>query len=234
MVIVVESNESSDGTLTCSECGASGYKNLIRHLKSRHQMTPQEYLKKYPDDKVYTDEMQKKFSKGGYSANQSMKDKGLDFSERSRKARKSEIENDPDAYLKRNHKLFQDPGFRDRAAQRIMKANRWHGDRYRYGENSFRSTWEVEFAKWLDSENIHFEYEGVKVKYLDPERGYERTYYPDFYLPDQNLCIEIKPKVYLDSKVVKAKRDACLKAGYKFKFITQDELNNLSTKLLNV
>lgn len=234
MVILIESNESEDGLLTCSECGASGYRNLTRHLKSRHQMTPKEYLEKYPDDKVYTDEMQQKFSKGGYAANQAMQDKGLDFSERSRKARKTEIENDPDAYLKRNRKLFQDPEFKDRASQRIMKATRWHGDRYKYNDISFRSTWEVKFAKWLDSEGINFEYEKVKVKYFDPEKQQDRVYYPDFYLPEYNLCIEIKPKVYLNSKVVQAKRDACIKAGYKFEFITQDELQNLSTKLLNV
>lgn len=234
MVILRENNEETDGTLVCSECGSSGYQNLTRHLKSSHQMTPQDYLSKHPDDKVYTDEMRKKFSKGGYAANQVMRDNGFDFSERSRKARKTEVENDPDAYLKRNRKLFQDPDFKDRASRRLMKANRWHGDRYRYNGMSFRSTWEVKFAKWLDSEKISFEYEGVKVKYFDPEKGTERTYYPDFYLPDQNLCVEVKPKIYLDSKVVQSKRDACIEAGYKFKFITQDELNNLSTKLLNV
>lgn len=234
MVIVQESNESSDSTLTCSECGASGYQNLIRHLKSKHQMTPKDYLSKYPEDKVYTDEMQKKFSKGGYAANQSMKDQGTDFSERSRKARKTEIRNDPDSYLKRNQRLFQDPGFRERATDRIRSATRWHGDRYQYNGAAFRSTWEVTLAKWLDSEGVSYEYEGVRVKYFDPEKGYERTYYPDFYLPDKNLCIEVKPKTHLSSEVVLAKRDACIKAGYKFLFITQDELNNLSINLLNV
>lgn len=197
-------------------------------------MTPKDYLSKYPEDKVYTDEMQKKFSQGGYAANQVMRDQGLDFSERSRKARKTEKENDPEAYLKRNRRLFQDPQFRDRATSRIRNATRWHGDRYQYNGVAFRSTWEVTLAKWLDSEGIVYKYEGVKIKYFDPEKGYERTYYPDFYLPDKNLCLEVKPKMYLDSEVVKSKREACIRAGYKFRFITQDELNNLSTKLLNV
>lgn len=234
MVVLLESNEDENGLLSCSECGVSGYRNLIRHLKSKHQMTPKDYLSKYPDDKVYTDEMQKKFSKGGYAANKAMQDSGFDFSERSQKARASEIENDPDAYLKRNRKLYDDPEFRDRATQRIMKANRWHGDRYRYDGRSFRSTWEVKFAEWLSSNDIKYEYEGVKVKYFDPEKEEYRTYYPDFYLPDFNLCIEVKPEVYLNSPNVIAKKEACLEQGYKFKFITQNELRNLSTDLLNV
>lgn len=234
LVVLKEDNMSSDGTLVCSECGAKGYKNLIRHLKSRHQMTPKEYLSKYPEDKVYTDEVQKKFSKGGYAANQVMQDKGFDFSERSRKARQTELKNDPDAFLKRNQKLYRDPEFKQRATDRIRSATRWHGDRYQYNGVAFRSTWEVKFAEWLDSQGIVYKYEGVKVEYFDPEKSQERTYYPDFYLPDRNLCIEIKPRSSLYSVVVQAKREACIEAGYKFMFITQNELNNLSVNLLNV
>lgn len=197
-------------------------------------MTPKEYIAKYPEDKVYTDEMVSKFSKGGYSANQSMVNKGTDFSERSRKARATEIENDPDAYLKRNQALFKDPEFKERATKRIMKATRWHGDRYRYKDKSFRSTWEVKFAEWMGSENINYEYESIKVKYEDPDTGQMKTYYPDFYLPDFNLCIEVKPVAYINNSSVVAKKNACISQGYKFKFITQNELNNLSTDLLNV
>lgn len=235
MVILVESiNEDENGLLTCSECGATGYQSMVRHLRSVHNMSPTEYLEKHPDDKVYTNEMQKKFSKGGYAANQAMRDKGLDFSERSRKARATEVANDPDAYLKRNRKLYQDPDFRERSVQRVMKIRKWHSDRYNYNGIPLRSSWEVQFAEWLDSENIKYEYEKVKVNYFDPYYQRNRVYYPDFYLPEYNLCVEVKPKVYLDDETVLAKRDACINAGYKFIFITQDELSNLSTKLFNV
>lgn len=235
MVILIESaNEDENGLLSCSECGATNYQTLIKHIKFKHQMSPKDYLSKYPDDKLYTDDMQKKFSKGGYAANKAMRDKGLDFSERSRKARATELKNDPNAYVKRNQKLYKDPEFRERATQRIMKATRWHGDRYHFNGKSFRSTWEVKFAEWLDSLNINYEYEGVKVQYYDPTKNIYRTYYPDFYFPDINLCVEIKPKMYIEDPSVLAKRDACLENGYKFKFITQDELSNLSTDLFNV
>lgn len=234
MVILIETNIQDNGLLTCSECGAKNYKSLLTHIKRVHKMTMDEYKEKHPDDQLYTDELQKKFSKGGFNANKAMVDKGLDFSERSKKARKTELKNDPDAYLKRNRKLYQDPGFRQRSADRVMKVSKYHGKRYYYNDIPFRSTWEVTFAKWLDSENIKYKYEGVKVIYKDPETDQNKLYYPDFYIPDYNLCIEIKPKCYLGSDRVQAKAKACKDKGYNFKFITQDELSNLSTKLLNV
>lgn len=51
------------------------------------------------------------------------------------------------------------------------------------------SSWELEFAKWCDTENI---------KWIKPENGFEyewngkRIYYPDFYLPELDVYIEVK------------------------------------------
>lgn len=232
--IMISNNEALDGTLTCSVCGASGYQNLIRHIKSRHKMTPNSYRSEYPNDKVYTDRMLSNFSRGGTSANIAMKERGTDFSERARKARATELSNDPYSYVNRNRKLFENPSFKERATQRLIKASRFHGDRYQYHGISFRSTWEVKFAEWLDIEGIPYIYEGLSFEYFDPERRTTRTYYPDFYIPDRSLLIEIKPKIHLDNEVVIAKKDAVLKEGYKFKFITQYELSNLSVILLDV
>jgi hypothetical protein len=236
VVIIVESanNEDENGLLTCSECGLSGYQTMVKHLRRKHNMSPTEYLEKHPNDKVYTDEMQKKFSKGGYAANQAMRDKNLDFSERSRKARATELANDPDAYLKRNRKLYQDPDFKERATQRIMSVTNVHGARYDYNGSSLRSSWEVKFAQWLDSEDIKYEYETVRITYYDPHHKRNRYYYPDFYLPDYNMCVEVKPLCYVDDVTVQAKANATKNSGYNFIFITQKELSNLSTKLFNV
>lgn len=60
--------------------------------------------------------------------------------------------------------------------------NSWH----RYGKICLRSSWELEFAKFLDSIKESWEYES---KYF--ELG-NTTYTPDFYLPNRNLWIEIK------------------------------------------
>ena len=231
---IFENNVDSNGRISCSICGASNYQTMIRHLKSKHNLTPKEYQAMFPEDKVFTDEMSSKFSKGGFAANQSMKDKGFDFSERSRKARETELRNDPDSYFKRNQKLYSNPDFKERATSRIMNASPWHRDRYYYKDLSLRSSWEVKFAEWLDSEGINYEYEKVKINYISPNTNSSRTYYPDFYLPDYNLCIEIKPKMYLANPEVIAKAEATKDAGYGYRFITQDELNDLSIKLLNV
>jgi hypothetical protein len=51
------------------------------------------------------------------------------------------------------------------------------------------SSWELEFAKWCDSQNI---------KWIKPKNGFEyewngiRTYFPDFYLSELNVYIEVK------------------------------------------
>lgn len=54
---------------------------------------------------------------------------------------------------------------------------------------NFDSTWEFEFFKWCENNNIKCERNTKGFKY-----NFEgvRTYYPDFYLPDFNTYVEIK------------------------------------------
>lgn len=56
-----------------------------------------------------------------------------------------------------------------------------------------RSGWEVKYAKWLDSKNIKWEYEKETFKLK------ETTYTPDFYLPEQNIYVEIKGFMHIDA-----------------------------------
>lgn len=51
------------------------------------------------------------------------------------------------------------------------------------------SSWELYFARWCDSENIKWEKNKKGFSY---EWNGERIYYPDFYLEDFNLYVEIK------------------------------------------
>lgn len=64
-----------------------------------------------------------------------------------------------------------------------------------------RSTWEYIFAKWLDKNNITWEYEKRTFKLSD-----NTTYRPDFFL-SKNCIVEIKSKFYSSSidRLVKAK-----------------------------
>lgn len=58
-----------------------------------------------------------------------------------------------------------------------------------YNGLTLDSSWELQFVKWCDSNN---------VKWIRPTIGFEyewfgiRTYYPDFYLVDLDLYVEIK------------------------------------------
>lgn len=57
-----------------------------------------------------------------------------------------------------------------------------------------RSSWELAFAKYLDSKNIRYQVENKRfpIKYF--YQGMEKygTYCPDFYLPDKDKYYEIK------------------------------------------
>lgn len=52
-----------------------------------------------------------------------------------------------------------------------------------------KGSWEVIVAKWLDSNNVIWEHE---TKSFDYEWNGKRKYYPDFYLPEYDVYIEVK------------------------------------------
>lgn len=67
--------------------------------------------------------------------------------------------------------------------------------RIKYKGIWMRSSWEIKYAKYLDKNNIKWQYE---PKAFDLGNT---TYTPDFYLPKQNLWIEIKGWWRGDAKV---------------------------------
>lgn len=77
----------------------------------------------------------------------------------------------------------------------IFKSNiKYTNSKKSYYKNIYmRSGWEVKYAKWLDSKNIKWEYEKETFKLK------ETTYTPDFYLPEQNIYVEIKGFMHADA-----------------------------------
>ena len=61
-----------------------------------------------------------------------------------------------------------------------------HGKRIKYKGICMRSSWEIAYAKYLDSRGIKWEYESKRFYFKDC------SYCPDFYLPEQDKYIEIK------------------------------------------
>lgn len=53
-----------------------------------------------------------------------------------------------------------------------------------------KGSWEEKVAIWLDSQNIVWEYESQKFSYIFENKT--KLYFPDFYLPEQDLFLEVK------------------------------------------
>lgn len=66
-----------------------------------------------------------------------------------------------------------------------------------------------------------------RIKYKD-ENGKTRFYYPDFYLPDYNIIVEVKPLALLSNERVILKADAAMKE-YDYVLITEEELKDLDS-----
>lgn len=59
------------------------------------------------------------------------------------------------------------------------------------GGYRFRSGWEASVARWFMHQGWEFEYEPIRFVYTTIKRG-TRGYTPDFYLPEQDLYVEVK------------------------------------------
>jgi len=71
-----------------------------------------------------------------------------------------------------------------------------------------------------------------RIKYFD-EIGEQHYYFPDIYIPKENLIIEVKSKWTFSNEQKRhfEKRQACLDAGYNFKFMIFDKDGNLLNTL---
>lgn len=69
-----------------------------------------------------------------------------------------------------------------------------------------------------DNFDVHIEYESVHVQY-DGLDSKVHTYTPDLLI-DDCLVIEIKPESKIDDQVVQIKKDAVVKRGFKFIFVS--------------
>ena len=68
------------------------------------------------------------------------------------------------------------------------------------------SRWEVEIAKWMDTEGIRWDRSKSRhmFRWID-SNGDERKYFPDFYLPDFGVYLDPKNDYYLQRDLPKLK-----------------------------
>jgi len=71
----------------------------------------------------------------------------------------------------------------------------WLGNVFKYKNIKMRSSWEVAFARYLDAEELTWEYEKHSFTFKNG-----KTYIPDFYIKEHNKFIEIKSFCFRDSK----------------------------------
>lgn len=90
----------------------------------------------------------------------------------------------------------------------------WEGKTY-----FLRSSFETEYANYLDRNHIKYDVEKIRIKYFDTQLNKERIAIPDFYLPEYNTLVEIKSSYTIDVQNLKDKFKSYEKLGYKVKLI---------------
>jgi len=90
--------------------------------------------------------------------------------------------------------------------------------KYVYNNIVFKSSWEIEVAKWLDSRNIEWVYEPRVFELSNDTR-----YIPDFFLPKFGFYVEVKG--YLRA-ISAEKMSLFVKLGYDLRYI--DDIKNIS------
>ena len=79
---------------------------------------------------------------------------------------------------------------------------------------NYRGSYELDFLeKYYDIMSIK---NRITIRYND-----NKIYFPDFYIPDLNLIVEIKSDYYYNKYLSKNldKQKACLEQGYNFIFV---------------
>ena len=89
----------------------------------------------------------------------------------------------------------------------------------------YKSRFEFDFATYLENNNIEFEYEQHKFTYVPKQR----TYTPDFYLPEFDMFIETKGQ-FVGSDRSKHKLIAEQYPDLDLRFVFQNDKVKLSKK----
>lgn len=98
---------------------------------------------------------------------------------------------------------------------------------YKYGyhinwENKtlfYRSSYELEYCKYLDDKKISYEMEHFRIKYFDTQANKFRVAIPDFYLTDTNTLVEIKSSYTFDKQNMVDRFIEYNKRGFNVKLV---------------
>jgi hypothetical protein len=83
----------------------------------------------------------------------------------------------------------------------------------------YRSSYELNYAKSLDEQQIEYNCESPRIVYFDSQRQTERVAIPDFHLLKTNTIVEIKSSFTYNRQEMIDKSNHYKKLGYNFKLI---------------
>lgn len=104
----------------------------------------------------------------------------------------------------------------------------WHTT-WNNKEVFLRSSYETDYAKELDEQQIDYEVELLRIKYWNTQKNEYHYAVPDFYLPNTNMIVEIKSDYTLDIQEMKDKVKAYKNLGYDFKLILNHKETNIES-----
>ena len=96
----------------------------------------------------------------------------------------------------------------------------WHTT-WNNKEVYLRSSYELDYAKELDKQQIDYEVEFKHIKYWDSQSNEYKCAIPDFYIPSINTIVEIKSNYTLDKQNMIDKFKAYKELGYNYKLICE-------------
>ena len=87
----------------------------------------------------------------------------------------------------------------------------------------YRSSYELNYCKYLDDMKIDYIMENLRISYYDSQKNKTRIAIPDFYLPESNTIIEVKSNYTYNVQNMMDKFLEYRKLGYNTKLILENK-----------
>lgn len=87
-----------------------------------------------------------------------------------------------------------------------------------------RSSYEEKVCKYLEDNDIRFEYQMKGYKYFF--EGREHIYWPDFFLIDLDLILEVKPDTLIEKPLIQEKYHAVIDKGDNIIFVSEKDIKD--------
>ena len=94
-----------------------------------------------------------------------------------------------------------------------------------------KSSYEIKCCEYMDSLRLHYTYEPKRFHYYYNKKHH--SYYPDFYIKDYDIYLEVKPEKLVGEELNQVKVNSVIREGSNIIFITEKELESKES-LLNI